>query len=267
MVEIVAAIVDSSKNIYYLSNNNLSLKVNDKVVIETDLGLFDARIIKGNYMEKEDNLLLPLKKVDRIITDEDIKLIDKLNSEEEKVLDFAKKSSKSLELDMSFIDAKYNLDKSVLIISYVSESRVDFRELAKKIAQKFHSRIELRQVGVRDKAKRIGGIGPCGLFLCCNSFLTDFNSVSINMAKNQNLALSPNKINGSCGRLLCCLGYENEVYSELKKDLPKVGMVTDTPFGMGKVTEIDILRGTYKVDLKEKGIIEFNKDEKNEGIK
>lgn len=267
MVEIVAAIVDSSKNIYYLSNNNLSLKVNDKVVIETDLGLFDARIIKGNYMEKEDNLLLPLKKVDRIITDEDIKLIDKLNSEEEKVLDFAKKSSKSLELDMSFIDAKYNLDKSVLIISYVSESRVDFRELAKKIAQKFHSRIELRQVGVRDKAKRIGGIGPCGLFLCCNSFLTDFNSVSINMAKNQNLALSPNKINGSCGRLLCCLGYENEVYSELKKDLPKVGMVTDTPFGMGKVTEIDILRSTYKVDLKEKGIIEFNKDEKNEGIK
>ena len=267
MVEIVAAIVDSSKNIYYLSNNNLSLKINDKVIIETDLGLFDARIIKGNYMEKEDNLVLPLKKVDRIITDEDVKLISKLDSEEEKILDFAKKTSKSLELDMSFIDAKYNLDKSVLIISYVSESRVDFRELAKKLAQKFHSRIELRQVGVRDKAKRIGGIGPCGLFLCCNSFLTDFNSVSINMAKNQNLALSPNKINGSCGRLLCCLGYENEVYSELKKDLPKVGMVTDTPFGMGKVTEIDILRGTYKVDLKDKGFIEFNKDEKNEGTK
>lgn len=267
MVEIVAAIVDSSKNIYYLSNNNLSLNVNDKVIIETDLGLFDARIIKGNYMEKEDNLVMPLKKVDRLVSEEDLKEINKLNSEEEKILDFAKKTSKSLELDMSFIDAKYNLDKSVLIISYVSESRVDFRELAKKIAQKFHSRIELRQVGVRDKAKRIGGIGPCGLFLCCNSFLTDFSSVSINMAKNQNLALSPNKINGSCGRLLCCLGYENEVYSELKKDLPKVGMVTDTPFGMGKVVEIDILRGTYKVDLKEKGILEFNKEEKNESSK
>ena len=267
MVEIVAAIVDSSKNIYYLSNNNLSLNVNDKVIIETDLGLFDARIIKGNYMEKEDNLVMPLKKVDRLVSEEDLKEISKLNSEEEKILDFAKKTSKSLDLDMSFIDAKYNLDKSVLIISYVSESRVDFRELAKKIAQKFHSRIELRQVGVRDKAKRIGGIGPCGLFLCCNSFLTDFSSVSINMAKNQNLALSPNKINGSCGRLLCCLGYENEVYSELKKDLPKVGMVTDTPFGMGKVVEIDILRGTYKVDLKEKEIIEFNKEEKNESSK
>ena len=267
MVEIVAAIVDSSKNIYYLSNNNLSLNVNDKVIIETDLGLFDARIIKDNYMEKEDNLVMPLKKVDRLVSEEDLKEISKLNSEEEKILDFAKKTSKSLDLDMSFIDAKYNLDKSVLIISYVSESRVDFRELAKKIAQKFHSRIELRQVGVRDKAKRIGGIGPCGLFLCCNSFLTDFSSVSINMAKNQNLALSPNKINGSCGRLLCCLGYENDVYSELKKEPPKVGMVSDTPFGMGKVVEIDILRGTYKVDLKEKGIIEFNKEEKNESSK
>ena len=212
MVEIVAAIVDSSKNIYYLSNNNLSLNVNDKVIIETDLGLFDARIIKGNYMEKEDNLVMPLKKVDRLLSEEDLKEINKLNSEEEKILDFAKNTSKSLELDMSFIDAKYNLDKSVLIISYVSESRVDFRELAKKIAQKFHSRIELRQVGVRDKSKRIGGIGPCGLFLCCNSFLTDFSSVSINMAKNQNLALSPNKINGSCGRLLCCLGYEKMMF-------------------------------------------------------
>lgn len=267
MVEIVAAIVDSSKNIYYLSNNNLDLKKGDKVIIETDLGFFDARIIKGNYQEKEDNLILPLKKVDRLITGTDSKELDKLSKEQEKVLDYAKKTSKSLELDMNFIEAKFNMDKSVVVISYVSDSRVDFRELAKKIAQKFHTRIELRQVGVRDKAKRIGGLGPCGLFLCCNSFLTDFNSVSINMAKNQNLALSPTKINGSCGRLLCCLGFENEVYSELKKELPTVGMVTDTPFGMGKVTEIDILRGTYKVDLKEKGIIEFDKEEKNEGTK
>lgn len=267
MVEIVAAIVDSSKNIYYLSNNDLDLSVGDKVVIETDLGFFDARIIKGNYLEKEDNLILPLKKVDRLLTDEDLILLNKLKIEEDKVLEFAKKTSKALELDMNFIEAKYNIDKSVLVISYLSESRVDFRELAKKIAQKFHSRIELRQVGVRDKAKRTGGLGPCGLFLCCNSFLTDFNSVSINMAKNQNLALSPTKINGLCGRLLCCLGYENEVYTELKKGFPKVGMMTDTSFGMGKVVEINILNGTYKVDLKDKGIIEFNKDEKNESIK
>ena len=120
----------------------------------------------------------------------------------------------------------------------------------------------MRQVGVRDKSKRIGGLGPCGLFLCCNSFLTDFNSVSINMAKNQMLALNPSKINGICGRLLCCLGYENDTYTELKKDLPKIGLVTDTPLGMGKVVSVDIFKKTYSVDLKENGIVEISKDEK-----
>ncbi len=267
MIEVVAAIVEASKNIYYLSTNGLELKKNDKVIIETDLGLFVARIIKENYKEKEENLFLPLKKVVRIATTEDLSQIDSNNNESERALNFSKKASRDLNLDMHFIDAKFNLDKSILVVSYVSDSRVDFRELAKKIAQKYRTRIELRQVGVRDKAKRIGGLGPCGLFLCCNAFLTDFSSVSINMAKNQNLALSPSKINGVCGRLLCCLGYENEVYTKLKKDLPKVGMVTDTPLGMGKVVSIDILRGTYCVNLKDQGIIEFCKDGSNESIK
>ena len=116
-------------------------------------------------------------------------------------------------------------------------------------------------MGVRDKAKKIGGLGPCGLFLCCNSFLTDFNSVSINMAKNQMLALNPSKINGICGRLLCCLGYENDTYTELKKDLPKIGLVADTPLGMGKVVALDVFKKTYSVDLKDKGIVEFSKEE------
>ena len=262
MIEVVVAIIEKSKNIFYLSPNDLKLNVNDKVVIETDLGTFVATIIKANYKEKEPNLILPLKKVLRVAGEDDLQKVEILDNESEKVLDFSKKTSKLLHLDMSFIDAQYNLDKSIVIITYVSDNRVDFRELAKRIAQKYHTRIELRQVGVRDKSKRIGGLGPCGLFLCCNSFLTDFNSVSINMAKNQNLALSPTKINGVCGRLLCCLGYENEVYSELKKDLPKVGMTTDTPYGMGKVVSIDILKGTYKVDLKDKGIIEFSKEDK-----
>ena len=134
--------------------------------------------------------------------------------------------------------------------------------MAKKLASKYKTRIELRQVGVRDKSKKIGGLGPCGLFLCCNSFLTDFNSVSINMAKNQMLALNPSKINGICGRLLCCLGYENDTYTELKKVLPKIGLVTDTPLGMGKVVSVDIFKKTYSVDLKENGIVEIAKDEK-----
>ena len=158
---------------------------------------------------------------------------------------------------MNFLDAFYNLDKSQLLFSFLSDDRVDFRELAKKLAQKYKTRIELRQIGVRDKAKRVGGLGPCGLFLCCNSFLTDFNSVSINMAKNQFLALNPSKINGVCGRLLCCLGYENDVYTELKKDFPKLGSIIETEYGIGKIVEIDVFKRTYSVDLKEKGIVEF----------
>ena len=267
MIEVVIASIDSSKNIYYLSANELKLKVGDKVVIETDYGSFIARIIKANYMEKQENLILPLKKVVRLATKDDLDVAIENEKESMHVLDFTKKTSESLQLDMNFIDAKYNLDKSVLIITYLSDTRVDFRELAKKIAKKFRARIEFRQVGVRDKAKKVGGLGPCGLFLCCNSFLSDFSSVSINMAKNQALALSPTKINGVCGRLLCCLGYENDVYTELRNELPKVGMVTDTPLGMGKVCSIDIIKGTYKVDLKEKGIIEFKKDNKYESSK
>lgn len=267
MIDVVVALIESSRNVYYLSSNGLKLKVGDKVVIDTELGPFIAKIVKANYKEKEENLILPLKKVIKLASVAEIEAFKNLFEEEEKVLEFSKKISKSLDLDMNFVDAKYNLDKSVLLVTYISDNRVDFRELAKRIAQKFKARIELRQIGVRDKAKRIGGLGPCGLFLCCNSFLSDFNSVSINMAKNQALALSPTKINGVCGRLLCCLSYENDVYTELKSSLPKVGMVTNTPFGMGKVCSIDILKGTYKVDLKEKGIIEFSKEDNDESIK
>ena len=196
-----------------------------------------------------------------MITDDDIKIIKKLRDEEEKVLSFSKKTSESLSLDMNFIEAKYNLDKSVLIITYLSDTRVDFRELAKKIAQKFHSRIELRQVGVRDKAKRVGGLGTCGLFLCCNSFLTDFNSVSINMAKNQMLALNPNKINGVCGRLLCCLNYEDEVYLEMKKRMPNVGETYRNKDVEGKVTSVNLLKGTVVIETKNHSFIEVE-DEK-----
>ena len=193
----------------------------------------------------------------RKATDEDLKQYDENFKNAEKALAEAKKISKDLNLDMNFLDAFYNLDKSQLLFSFLADDRIDFRELAKKLAQKYKTRIELRQIGVRDKAKRVGGLGPCGLFLCCNSFLTDFNSVSINMAKNQFLALNPSKINGVCGRLLCCLGYENDVYTELKKDFPKLGSIIETEYGIGKIVEIDVFKRTYSVDLKEKGIVEF----------
>ena len=255
MVDVVIVVEEKNKNFYYLSPNSLDLSVGDYVVFEDNGGLLLGRVSKSVYKEKSNNLVLPLPNVVRVATKDDIKK-DKLNcSKADKALDDAKKIALSLNLEMNFIDAFYYLDNSQLVFNFLSDNRVDFRDLAKKLASKYKTRIELHQVGVRDKSKKIGGLGPCGLFLCCNSFLTDFNSVSINMAKNQMLALNPSKINGICGRLLCCLGYENDTYTELKKDLPKIGSVVDTQYGMGKVVFVDIFKKTYSVDLKEKGIV------------
>lgn len=262
MVEVVVVKVKETGNIYYLSSDSNTFSVDEKVVIDTENGLMVAVVIKANYMEKSENLELPLRTILRKATINDIKSVNNNMELSAKALCFAKKCSKDIDMDMSFVDCYYNLDKSQLVFSFLSDTRIDFRDLAKKLAQKFKTRIELRQIGVRDKAKRVGGLGPCGLFLCCNSFLTDFNSVSINMAKNQFLALNPSKINGVCGRLLCCLDYENDTYTELKKDLPKVSLMADTPLGIGKVVSVDIFKRTYKVDLKEQGIIEIVKDDK-----
>ncbi len=263
MIDVVVVIVEQTKNIYYLSPNSINVKVGDYVVFEVDNSSILGRVCKGGYAEKSDNLVLPLSKVLRIATSDDLKKEESNRSIAERALKDAKKLSSELNLNMNFIDSYFYLDNSQLIFFFLSETRVDFRDLVKKLAQKYKTRIELRQIGVRDKAKKVGGLGPCGLFLCCNSFLTDFNSVSINMAKNQMLALNPSKINGICGRLLCCLGYENDTYSDLKKGLPKVGLVTDTPQGMGKVVSVDIFKRTYSVDLKEKGIITFSVGDNN----
>lgn len=258
MTEVVVVSVREFFMTYFLSANGLDVKKGDKVIFEDDNGVLCGTVIKEKYLEKNENLDLPLINIERIATVDDLKVVNKNNEISSKALLEAKKISKEFELDMNFVDAYFNFDKSQLLLSFLSDNRVDFRDLAKKLAQRYKTRIELRQIGVRDKSKRIGGLGPCGLFLCCNSFLTDFNSVSINMAKNQMLALNPSKINGICGRLLCCLAYENDVYSELKRNLPKLGSVIDTSLGSGKVASVNILKNTYSVDLKDKGIIEFD---------
>lgn len=261
MVDVVAVRLKTTKGMYFVSPNLVDIAMGSIVVFETENGLQLGEVCSDVRKEKAENVDLPLARVIRVATDDDLKNFKDNENIKEKALVDAKKLSKDLKLEMNFVEAFYNLDKSQLIFSFVSDNRVDFRELAKKLAQKYKTRIELRQIGVRDKSKKIGGLGPCGLFLCCNSFLTDFNSVSINMAKNQFLALNPSKINGVCGRLLCCLDYENDVYTELKKDLPKLGMVAETPMGMGKVVSVDVFKKTYSVDLKEKGIVVFSKDE------
>jgi cell fate regulator YaaT (PSP1 superfamily) len=159
---------------------------------------------------------------------------------------------------MNIIDANYNFDKSQLLFHFLADTRVDFRELAKKLAGSYRTRIELRQIGVRDKAKMVGGLGPCGRILCCNSFLNDFNSVSINMAKNQMLALNPTKINGVCGRLLCCLGYEDDVYTELKKGMPSMGSIYRNGDIEGKVVSLNLLKKTATIETKSKTLIEVD---------
>lgn len=263
MIDVVVVVSKETNNIFYLSPNSLDLKKGDSVLFETDFGLFSGVVCKEKYSEQKKNLVLPLKKVLRFVGETDKKTILKNSNTANKALEDAKKYSKSLNLEMTFVDSYLNFDGSQMFLSFMSDDRVDFRELVKKLAQKYKMRIELRQIGVRDKAKKIGGLGPCGLFLCCNSFLTDFDSVSINMAKNQMLALNPSKINGICGRLLCCLGYENDNYSELKKSLPKLGLVMNTPDGSGKVVDIDVFGNTYSVDLGDKGIIKYPGEKRN----
>lgn len=257
MHNVIGVKMPFSNNTYYFSPNALELKKDDKVIVNTEQGLQYGICVTDIKKESSKNLVLPLKNVIRLATEKDLK--QELNNEKEaeQALKEAQKISRTLELEMKFISCNYTFDKKQLFFIYVADDRVDFRELAKKLAQKYKTRIELRQVGVRDKAKIIGGLGPCGLFLCCNSFLTDFNSVSINMAKNQFLALNPSKINGVCGRLLCCLNYEDDVYTELKKSLPKIGSTIKKDGVSGKVVSVNVLKGTYQVEVSKNNIVEL----------
>lgn len=258
MYEVVGIKFDLSNDIYYFSSNKIELKQGDKVIVDSDQTINYGTCVTNVFKEKEENLYFPLKKVLRIVNDEDKKIINSNKNSADLALAFAKKTAKNLNLKMNFVSSNYTYDKNQLYFTFTSEERVDFRELAKKLAQKYKTRIELRQIGVRDKAKLIGGIGPCGLFLCCNSFLSDFNSVSINMAKNQFLALNPSKINGVCGRLLCCLNYEDDIYTDLKKSMPKIGEILTTKSGKGKVVSVDIFKRKYELEIDKNNKIEVN---------
>ena len=265
MKKIVEVSFSDNNNKSFLDSNNIELNNGDFIVAQFPDELRFGQVITEPYDVDEEDIGKEFNLVLRKATKNDIKNNEKNISDSQIALKEARKISDSLELNMRIIDAYYNFDRSQLLFHFLSDTRVDFRELAKKLAQIYRTRIELRQIGVRDKAKMVGGIGPCGRFLCCSSFLTDFNSVSINMAKNQLLALNPTKINGICGRLLCCLGYENDTYNEMKKGFPKIGLVADTSMGMGKVVSIDIFKRTYSIDLKEKGLVEISIDEESNG--
>lgn len=243
-----------------------AFSVKDNVVVETDRNI-QLGVIEDIKDIAEKDIGTLFSKIVRKATKKDCLQYSQNREDAVKALNNAISLAKNYNLTMRFIDASFNLDRSQLLFHFVADARVDFRELAKKLAQIYKTRIELRQIGVRDKAKKIGGLGPCGLFLCCSQFLTDFNSVSINMAKNQLLALNPTKINGSCGRLLCCLNYEDEVYTELKKGMPQVGRFVETPNGNGKVISVNLLKQTYQVLLSNNEIMTFTKEDNHGSLK
>lgn len=232
---------------YFFGTAGYDLKDQDLVIVNTIRGL-ELGYCSGEVFElQEKDLTSELKDIVRVANKQDIEAHEKNRLEEPKIIKKTKEISKELDLPIKVLEAEYTLDKSKLIIYFESENRIDFRELVKRLAEVYHTRIELRQVGSRDGAKVFGGIGPCGLIVCCRTFITEFDNVSVKMAKNQNLSLNPVKISGNCGKLLCCINYENELYKELRKLAPDIGDIVKTPDGPAKVLSCDVLNRTCKV--------------------
>lgn len=263
MEEVVGISFKENGKIYYFLPGKYNLKKGTTVIVKTEQGLQFGKVEVESFNLDLNKLKSPLSKVVRIASKDDYYKNKKNIEDAREALMKSKELVEKYELNMYIIDANYTFDKSQLVFRFISNDRVDFRKLAKELASIYKTRIELRQVGVRDKAREVGGCGICGRPLCCAGFLHDFDSVSINMAKTQGLALNPDKINGVCDRLLCCLKYENECYAECRKNLPQVGKKIKTEQGEGKVINVNILKGTYRVDIPDKGIVEFNQNESN----
>ena len=255
MIDVVGISFEENSKTYYFSPNNLKIEKGNNVIVETERGSQFGKAVSDITKINSDKINSSLKIVLRLASEEDLRTYEKnIILAKEAV----KKGSELVEqnnLKMTIINASFTFDRSQLLFHFISDERIDFRKLAKDLANIYKTRIELRQIGVRDKAKEVGGLGTCGRCLCCSSFLKSFDSLSINMAKNQNLALTPNKINGACGRLLCCLGYENDTYEECRKGMPYFGEKIKTDNGYKKVIAIDILGRSYKV-INEKDEIE-----------
>lgn len=244
-MKIVGVSFKDKGKIYNFDGNDFNVETGTNVIVETEKGEqigVVCNIVEG--LSKE-----TLKRIVRIATDQDYNKYLKNLKDAKEALIKAREIAKSLNLPMQIIDANYTFDRKQLLFNFVADERIDFRELVKQLASLFKTRIELHQMGARDKAKDIGGIGPCGHELCCTSFIKHIDAISINMAKNQNIALNPSKINGLCGRLLCCLSYEDDSYTECRKDLPQVGTVVKKGTETGTVIFVDILNRKYKVDF------------------
>ena len=263
MKEVVGVCFKPNGQMYYFLPGKLKLNKNDKVIVNTERGLQLGTVCLENTELERKTLPLKMNEVVRVCSKKDIANYENNVKLSQKALKKCKEIVEDKKLNMIILDAKYNFDRSQLLFTFLADNRVDFRQLAKDLASIYKTRIELRQVGVRDKAREIGGYGICGRELCCSKYSYDFDTVSINMAKNQNIALNPTKINGICGRLLCCLKYEDECYKECNKKMPKLGKKVMTEQGEGKVISVEPLKMSYRVDLKDQGILEVKIDENN----
>lgn len=251
MKKIVGVRFKKPGKIYFFDPNNLELKMDDKVIVETAMGDEIGDVVVVNRELPDEKITNPLKKVLRIATSHDLKNMEMYKAKEPEALKICEEKIKKHNLDMKLTGVDYKFDGSKILFYFTADGRIDFRELVKELASVFKTRIELRQIGVRDEVKRIGGNGVCGRELCCCSFLGNFETVSIKMAKEQNIALNPSKISGNCGRLMCCLKYEQEAYEDKLKHLPKVGAIVKTEEGEGIVDNVEILKEQVKVKFKD----------------
>ena len=249
MSEVVGIRFKEVGKIYYFDPIGFKLNKGDRAIVETIRGLECGEVAQANKDVNDDEIVKPLKPIVRVATAEDLKVVERNKKKEKEAFDICLKKIALHGLDMKLIDVEYTFDSSKVIFYFTSDGRVDFRELVKDLASVFRIRIELRQIGVRDESKMKGGLGMCGRPFCCNSFLGDFQPVSIKMAKEQGLSLNPTQISGTCGRLMCCLKYEQESYEHLLRVTPKVGAIVDTSSGRGTVVETDLLKGMLKVRL------------------
>lgn len=262
MIEVIGVRFKKAGKIYYFDPGENQLTLDDHVIVETVRGIEYGKVVIANKKVDEEDVVLPLKKVIRVATEQDHQTVQENNEKTEEAFQICTEKIREHELEMNLVDAEFTFDRNKIIFYFTADGRVDFRELVKDLAAVFKTRIELRQIGVRDEAKMLGGIGPCGRMLCCSTFLGDFEPVSIKMAKDQSLSLNPAKISGLCGRLMCCLKYENDVYEEAKRDLPDIGEEMVTSHGKGKVVGLNILERLIQVELTElERVVEYTLDE------
>lgn len=252
MAEIIGVRFKSVGKIYYFDPNGIEFACGDFVIVETTRGMECGQVAVANKEVGEDQIVSPLKPVVRKATEEDLAVVASNREKEKQAMEVCQEKIAKHKLEMKLVDVEYTFNGSKILFYFTADGRVDFRELVKDLASIFRTRIELRQIGVRDEAKMLGGLGICGRPFCCSTFLDEFQPVSIKMAKEQGLSLNPIKISGTCGRLMCCLKHEQDAYEELIRMTPRQGTLVETPEGRGTVVDLNLITGQLKVRLEDK---------------